>query len=83
MQREPGSHPEPTVPPGPGLQVAAEQPHPLVHADQAVPGLRCALSRARAAPQSPGNVSASTAMAALRPLRAITEPAGWVAAPHR
>ena len=28
-------------------------------------------------------VSSRTAMAALRPLRAITEPAGWVAAPHR
>ena len=28
-------------------------------------------------------VSARTAMAALRPLRAITDPAGWVAAPHR
>ncbi len=34
------------------------------------------------APGSSAPVSASTAAAALRPLRAMTLPAGWVAAPH-
>jgi hypothetical protein len=36
-----------------------------------------------AAETQPPPASASAAMAALRPLSAITEPAGWVAAPHR
>ena len=42
-----------------------------------------AASRPGAADGQAGVVSARTAMAALRPLRAITDPAGWVAAPHR
>jgi len=39
--------------------------------------------RERGAPQGETGPSSMTAMAALRPLAAMTLPPGWVAAPHR
>jgi hypothetical protein len=47
-------------------------------------GVTSGSSRAPTAvqPASGGGMSSSAAIAALRPFSAMTEPAGWVAAPH-